>query len=80
MHGSITFPHSLSRQKKPRRQLSSGARYTLLSPPSRLTVEQAAALLHIPRRTIEAELDWLMPAEGEVSDGVRVRERPSLYA
>ena len=57
---------------------STAVRYTLLTPPSRLTVEEAAALLRLPRRAVESELEWLVPAAGDVSDGVLVRERPPL--
>lgn len=46
-----------------------------------LVAEHAtAALLHLPRRAVESELEWLMPAAGEVSEGVIVREYPALYA
>lgn len=73
----ITFTRSSLR---PRRRRSTAVRYTLLTPPSRLTVDEAAALLRLPRRAVEAELEWLVPAAGDVSDGVLVRERPALYA
>lgn len=73
----ITFTRS---SRRPRRRRSTTVRYTLLAPPSRLTVEEAAALLHLPRRAVKTELEWLMPAVGDVSDGVLLRERPSLCA
>lgn len=68
------------RQRRPRRGCFTAVRYTLLAPPSRLTIDEAAALLHLPRRAVESELEWLMPAAGEVLDGVVVREHPALYA
>jgi hypothetical protein len=73
----ITFTRSSPR---PRRRPSTAVRYTLLTPPARLTVEEAAALLRLPRRAVESELEWLVPATGDVSDGVCVRDRPDLYA
>lgn len=73
----ITFTRSSPR---PRCRRSTAVRYTLLTPPSRLTVEEAAALLRLPRRAVESELEWLMPGAGDVSDGALVRERPTLYA
>ncbi len=62
MH-TITFTRS---PRRPRRRRSTAVRYTLLTPPSRLTVEEAAALLRLPRRAVESELEWLAPgASGE---------------
>ena len=40
---------------------ASRTRYTLLAPPSRLTPEEAAALLRLPRRVLRADLEWLAP-------------------
>jgi hypothetical protein len=80
MHSSITFARSSSHQRRPRRRRTATVRYTLLTPPSRLTIEETASLLRLPRRAVESELEWLMPAVGDVSDGVLLRERPSLYA
>ena len=80
MCSSITFARSSSHQRRPRRRRTTAVRYTLLTPPSRLTVDEAAALLRLPRRAVEAELEWLVPAVTDVSDGVLVRERPALYA
>lgn len=73
----ITFTRSPLR---PRRRPSTAVRYTLLTPPARLTVEEAAALLRLPRRAVESELEWLVPAAGDVSEGALLRERPALYA
>ena len=42
-------------------------RYTLLAPPSRLTPEEAAALLRIPRRAIRTEHDWFAPGLAETT-------------
>lgn len=36
-------------------------RYTLLAPPSRLTPEEAAALLRLPCRVLRADLEWFVP-------------------
>jgi hypothetical protein len=80
MHSLIKTTRSSSRPWRPRRGRSTAVRYTLLAPPSRLTIDEAAALLHLPRRAVESELEWLVPAAGEVSEGVIVREHPALYA
>lgn len=42
-------------------------RDTLLAPPSRLTPEEAAALLRIPRRGIRTEDDWFAPGLAETT-------------
>jgi hypothetical protein len=80
MHSSISLARSSSHQRRHCRRPTTAVRYTLLTPPSRLTVEEAVALLRLPRRAVESEVEWLMPAAGDVSDGVLVRERPALYA
>lgn len=80
MRSPARSTRSSSRQWRPRRGRSTAVRYTLLTPPSRLTVDEAAALLHLPRRAVESELEWLVPAAGEVFEGVIVREQPALYA
>ena len=79
MHRLTKSIRSSSRQRRPRGR-STVVRYTLLAPPSRLTLEEAAALLRLPRRAVESELECLMPAAGEVLEGVVVREHPALYA
>lgn len=71
----ITFTRSSVRRCR-----STAVRYTLLTPPSRLTIEETASLLRLPRRAVESELEWLVPAAGDVSDGALVPERPALYA
>ena len=50
-----------------RRQPSSLVRYTLLAPPSRLTPEEAAVLLRVPRRALRAEPEWFAPGLGEAT-------------
>lgn len=80
MHTPITFTRPPFDERRPRRRRSTAVRYTLLTPPSRLTVDEAATLLRLPRRAVESELEWLVPAAGDVSDGVLARERPALYA
>ena len=47
------------------RQPSSLVRYTLLAPPSRLTPQEAAVLLRLPRRALRAEAEWFAPGLGE---------------
>ena len=42
-------------------------RYTLLAPRSRLTPEEAAALLRLPRRVLRAEHEWFAPGLGELT-------------
>lgn len=80
MYTRISLTRPSLHQRRHRSRRVTAVRYTLLAPPSRLTVDEAAALLHLPRRAVESELEWLMPAAGEVSDGVVVREHPALYA
>lgn len=80
MHTRISLTRHSLHQRRPRSRRATAVRYTLLAPPSRLTVDEAAALLHLPRRAVESELEWLMPAAGEVSEGMVVREHPALYA
>ena len=46
---------------------ASRTRYTLLAPPSRLTPEEAAALLRRPRRVLRADLEWLVPGLGDTT-------------
>jgi hypothetical protein len=50
-----------------RRAPSPRVRYTLLAPPSRLTPEEAAALLRLPRRVLRSEPEWLAPGLGETT-------------
>ena len=49
-------------------------------PPSRLTVEEAATLLRLPRRALRFDVEWFAPGAGDLSEGVLARERPALYA
>ncbi len=53
--------HDHLRAARHRRAPASRTRYTLLAPPSRLTPEEAAALLRIPRRVLRADLEWFAP-------------------
>ena len=73
-----TRPSVAGRRARHRR--TTNVRYTLLAPPSRLTLEEAAALLHLPRRVVAAELEWQLPAASDVTDGLHAQERPALYA
>ena len=50
-----------------RRAPSPRTRYTLLAPPSRLTPEEAAALLRLPRRVLRSDLEWFAPGLGETT-------------
>jgi hypothetical protein len=66
MHSHIALARSPFHQRRARRRRSTSVRYTLLMPPSRLTIDEAAALLRLPRRAVESELEWLAPgASGE---------------
>lgn len=61
---SIILPphhHRHLRAARRRPAPASRTRYTLLAPPSRLTPEEAAALLRIPRRFLRADLEWFAP-------------------
>ena len=61
---SIILPphhHGHLRDARRRRAPASRTRYTLLAPPSRLTPEEAAALLRLPRRVLHADLEWFAP-------------------
>lgn len=80
MHSPLTNTRPPLDTRFARRRQPSAVRYTLLTPPLRLTVNEAAALLGLPRRAVESELEWLVPAAGDVSDGLLVRERPALHA
>lgn len=66
MHSHIALARLPLHQRRARRRRSTPVRYTLLTPPSRLTVDEAAALLRLPRRAVETELEWFAPgASGE---------------
>lgn len=61
---SIILPphhHRHLRHARRHRAPSAPVRYTLLAPPSRLTPEEAAALLRLPRRVLRADLEWFAP-------------------
>lgn len=64
MHRHIALARLPFHQRRARRRRSTSVRYTLLMPPSRLTIDEAAALLRLPRRTVESELEWLAPGAG----------------
>lgn len=55
------------RHVRRRRLRSAPVRYTLLAPPARLTPEEAAALLRLPRRVLRADLEWFVPGLGETT-------------
>jgi hypothetical protein len=75
MHSHIALAHFPIHQRRARRRRSTSVRYTLLVPPSRLTIDEAAALLGLPRRAVESELEWLAPAaSGEPTSDVGVWE------
>ena len=67
-------------KRRARRRRSAAVHDTLLAPPSRLTVDEAAALLRLPRRAMLSDLEWLAPGCGDVLEGARVHERPSVHA
>lgn len=62
---SHQFLHHCGHSRR-RRGPSPLVRYTLLAPPSRLTPEEAAALLRIPRRALRAEPEWFAPGSGDI--------------
>ena len=64
MDSHFALAHSPFQQRCARRRRSNSVRYTLLTPPSRLTIDEAAALLRLPRRAFETELEWLAPGAG----------------
>lgn len=67
---SIILPphhHGHPRAERRRPAPASRTRYTLLAPPSRLTPEEAAALLRSPRRVLRADLEWFVPGLGETN-------------
>ena len=66
-HRSRTHMHRAHMRRAGRRPASSLVRYTLLAPPSRLTPEEAAVLLRIPRRALRAEPEWFAPGLGEAT-------------
>ena len=69
MSSRVLFPSVPQRCRccmRPSRR-SSLVRYTLLAPPSRLTPEEAAVLLRIPRRALRAEPEWFAPGFGETT-------------
>ena len=55
------------RVARQRRAPSPLVRYTLLAAPSRLTPEEAAALLRLPRRVLRSDLEWFAPGLGETT-------------
>ena len=61
MHSHIALARSPFHQRRGRRRRITSVRYTLLMPPSRVTIDEAAALLRLPRRAVETELEWLAP-------------------
>lgn len=61
MHNSTTFTRTSIGPRRLRLRRPTAVRYTLLTPPSRLTIDEAAALLGLPRHTVETELEWLAP-------------------
>lgn len=48
-----------------RRSCPSSVRFTLLAPPSRLTPEEAAVLLRLPRRVVQSDFEWRVPGASE---------------
>lgn len=70
MSSRIQFPFTFHHQRRqPRRRRNpSSVRFTLLAPPSRLTPEEAAALLRLPRRVLHADLEWRVPGAAEFAD------------
>ncbi len=67
---SIFLPphhHRHLRAARRRPAPASPTRYTLLAPPSRLTPEEAAALLRLPRRILHADIEWFVPGLGETT-------------
>ena len=56
-----------ARLARRRRAPSTFVRYTLLAPPSRLTAEEAADLLRIPRRALRTEPEWFAPGLGDTT-------------
>jgi hypothetical protein len=68
MQSQIAFNRLPFHRRRGRRCRITAVRYTLLTPPSRLTIDEAAALLRLPRRAVETELEWLAPgASGETT-------------
>jgi hypothetical protein len=65
----ILPPHHRGHPRPARRRPApaSRTRYTLLAPPSRLTPEEAAALLRLPGRVLRADLEWFVPGLGETT-------------
>ena len=68
---SIILPprhHGPLRAARRRPAPASRTHYTLLAPPSRLTPEEAAALLRLPRRALRADLEWFVPGLSETTN------------
>jgi hypothetical protein len=63
-HHSVRHPRLHTRRHGTPSQL---VRYTLLAQPSRLTLEEAAVLLRVPRRALRAEPEWFAPGLGEAT-------------
>lgn len=65
----VLSPHHRGHLRAARRRPvpASRTRYTLLAPPSRLTPEEAATLLRLPRRVLRADLEWFVPGLGETT-------------
>ncbi|WP_291984083.1 hypothetical protein [Luteitalea sp.] len=74
MHSHIALAGSPFFQRRARRRRATAVRYTLLTPPSRLTIDEAAALLRLPRRAVETELEWLAPGASDEPTS----ERPGI--
>ena len=55
-------------------------RYTPLAPPSRLTPDEAAVLLRIPRRALRAEPEWFAPGLGETTGQPRLATLEGVIA
>ena len=53
------------RSSRPGRSVPT-VRYTLMAPPSRLSVEQAAQLLRLPHRFLRDEVEWLAPGASTI--------------
>ena len=74
MHSQLTV-NRLPPQRRARRRRTTSVRYTLLTPPSRLTIDEAATLLRLPRRAVETELEWLAPG----ASGEPTSEGPAMW-
>lgn len=66
MSKHVMSPFSCRRARPLRRPTCpSSVRFTLLAPPSRLTPEEAAVLLRLPRRIVLADFEWRVPGAAE---------------